>query len=63
MTDPFDGACPVRWMVDDIGRYLAGDDAASAEKLTTSRCRTSRDRALARCPGSPSAFAPRAMRS
>ena len=31
MTDPFDGACPVRWMIDDIGRYLAGDDAASAE--------------------------------
>jgi hypothetical protein len=31
MTDPFDGACPVRWMIDDIGRYLAGEDAASAE--------------------------------
>ena len=24
MTDPFDGACPVRWLIDDIGRYLAG---------------------------------------
>lgn len=29
--DPFDGSCPVRWMVDDVGRYLAGDDASAAE--------------------------------
>jgi hypothetical protein len=29
--DPFDGACPVRWMLDDIGRYLAGDEAPPAE--------------------------------
>ena len=28
---PFGGLCPVRWMVDDIGRYLAGDDAAEVE--------------------------------
>jgi len=28
--DPFDGACPVRWLVEDIGRYLAGDDASPA---------------------------------
>ena len=30
-VDPFEGVCPVRWMVDDIGRYLAGDDASPAE--------------------------------
>jgi len=29
--DPFGGNCPVRWMLDDIGRYLAGDDAPPAE--------------------------------
>lgn len=29
--DPFGGSCPVRWMVDDIGRYLAGDDATPTE--------------------------------
>ena len=28
---PFGGACPVRWMVDDIGRYLAGDEASPTE--------------------------------
>jgi hypothetical protein len=28
---PFGGACPVRWMVDDIGRYLVGDDAPDDE--------------------------------
>ena len=31
MTDPFDGACPVRWMIDDVGRYLAGEDASAAD--------------------------------
>lgn len=30
-TDPFDGVCPVHWMLDDIGSYLAGDDASPAE--------------------------------
>jgi hypothetical protein len=29
--DPFAGDCPVRWLVEDIGRFLAGDDAAPAE--------------------------------
>ena len=29
--DPFGGSCPVRWMLDDVGRYLAGDDAPAAE--------------------------------
>ncbi|MFO7281998.1 MAG: hypothetical protein C0P77_016470 [Thermoanaerobacterales bacterium] len=29
--DPFDGTCPLRWMVEDIGRYLAGDDAPPEE--------------------------------
>ena len=28
---PFGGDCPVRWLVDDIGRYLAGDEASPAE--------------------------------
>lgn len=27
----FGGGCPVRWMVEDIGRFLAGDDAPPAE--------------------------------
>jgi hypothetical protein len=31
MTDPFDGACPVRWLIDDIGRYLVGEDADGAD--------------------------------
>ena len=31
MTDPFDGACPVRWMIDDVGRYLEGPDATVAD--------------------------------
>lgn len=30
-ADPFDGVCPVHWMLDDIGRYLAGDHASPAE--------------------------------
>jgi hypothetical protein len=29
--DPFGGDCPVRWMVDDIGRYLAGEGASAGE--------------------------------
>jgi len=29
--DPFSGGCPVRWLVEEIGRFLAGDDAAPAE--------------------------------
>jgi hypothetical protein len=29
--DPFAGDCPVRWLIEDIGRFLAGDDAAPAE--------------------------------
>ena len=29
--EPSDGVCPVRWLVDDIGRFLAGDDASDAE--------------------------------
>lgn len=29
--DPFGGACPVRWIIDDVGRYLAGDDATADE--------------------------------
>jgi hypothetical protein len=29
--DPFAGECPVRWLVEDIGRFLAGDDAQPAE--------------------------------
>ena len=29
--DPFGGDCPVRWLIDDIGRYLAGDDASSTD--------------------------------
>ena len=31
LDDPFGGDCPVRWLVDDIGRYLVGDDAPPAE--------------------------------
>jgi hypothetical protein len=27
----FGGVCPVHWMLDDIGRYLAGGDASPAE--------------------------------
>jgi hypothetical protein len=30
-ADPFGGACPVRWMIDDVGRYLAGDEASPDE--------------------------------
>ena len=30
-VDPFDGECPVRWLIDDIGRYLAGDDASPTD--------------------------------
>ena len=29
--EPFGGECPVRWLVDDIGRFLAGDDASPNE--------------------------------
>jgi hypothetical protein len=29
--DPFDGMCPVHWLMHDVGRYLAGDDAPTAE--------------------------------
>ena len=29
--DPFEGVCPVRWLVDDVGRYLVGDEAEPAE--------------------------------
>jgi hypothetical protein len=29
--DPFGGECPVRWIVDDVGHYLAGDDASPGE--------------------------------
>lgn len=29
--DPFEGVCPVRWLIDDIGRYLGGDDASPTE--------------------------------
>lgn len=29
--DPFGGDCPVHWLIDDIGRYLAGDDASRTE--------------------------------
>jgi hypothetical protein len=34
---PFDGGCPVRWLVDDVGRYLAGDDADSTEVTAAGR--------------------------
>jgi hypothetical protein len=30
-ADPFGGVCPVHWMLDDVGRFLAGDDASPAE--------------------------------
>lgn len=30
-TEPWGGGCPVRWVVDDIGRFLAGDDASPDE--------------------------------
>ena len=29
--DAFGGDCPVRWLIDDIGRYLAGDDASPTD--------------------------------
>jgi hypothetical protein len=29
--DAFEGVCPVRWLVDDVGRYLVGDDAAPTD--------------------------------
>ncbi|HET8617317.1 MAG TPA: hypothetical protein VFM27_00060 [Acidimicrobiales bacterium] len=45
MTDPFDGACPVRWMIDDVGRYLAGPDATAADAGGAGR------RALTRAAG------------
>jgi hypothetical protein len=32
-TAPWAGGCPVSWLVDDIGRFLAGDDAP-AEDVT-----------------------------
>jgi len=35
--DPFDGACPVRWLINDVGRYLAGDEASPAEVGSTGR--------------------------
>ena len=30
-ADSVGSTCPVRWLVEDVGRYLAGDDAPSAE--------------------------------
>jgi hypothetical protein len=30
-ADPWDGACPARWLIDGVGRYLAGDDAPPPE--------------------------------
>ena len=30
-ADPWDGACPAHWLVDGVGRYLAGDDALAPE--------------------------------
>jgi hypothetical protein len=43
--DPFAGDCPVRWLIEDIGRFLAGDDAAPAEVGSAGR------QALARAAG------------
>lgn len=43
--DPFEGTCPVRWLVDDIGRFLAGDDAPPTEVGSAGR------RALTRAAG------------
>jgi hypothetical protein len=36
-ADPFGGTCPVRWMIDDIGRYLGGDGASPDEVAGTGR--------------------------
>lgn len=40
--DPFGGDCPVRWLIDDIGRYLAGDDASPAEVGSAGRTAVTR---------------------
>jgi hypothetical protein len=34
---PWRGSCPVRWLVDDVGRFLAGDDAPADEIDGTGR--------------------------
>lgn len=36
-ADPWPGMCPVRWLVDDVGRFLAGDDASPHEVDETGR--------------------------
>ncbi len=40
--DPFGGDCPVRWLIDDIGRYLAGDQAAPDEVGSVGRAAVTR---------------------
>lgn len=39
---PFGGDCPVRWLIDDVGRYLAGDDATPADVSSAGRTAVTR---------------------
>ncbi len=36
-AEPWGADCPVRWLVDGVGRYLAGDDASPAETSRAGR--------------------------
>lgn len=31
VAGPWAGGCPVRWLVDDVGQFLAGENASAAE--------------------------------
>lgn len=30
-ADPWEGTCPARWLINDVGRYLTGDEASPSE--------------------------------
>jgi hypothetical protein len=42
LDGPFGGMCPGHWLIDDVGRYLAGDDAAPADVSRSGREAVSR---------------------